>query len=30
VHMALDAARKCRDILGGNGITYEYPSGATC
>lgn len=25
VHMALEAARKCRDILGGNGITYEYP-----
>lgn len=25
VHMALEVARKCRDILGGNGITYEYP-----
>ena len=25
VHMALECARKCRDILGGNGITYEYP-----
>ncbi|MDP3212743.1 MAG: acyl-CoA dehydrogenase family protein [Deltaproteobacteria bacterium] len=25
VHMALETARKCRDILGGNGITYEYP-----
>jgi glutaryl-CoA dehydrogenase len=24
-HMALETARKCRDILGGNGITYEYP-----
>lgn len=27
VAMALDCARKCRDILGGNGITYEYPIG---
>ncbi|MEZ4410006.1 MAG: acyl-CoA dehydrogenase family protein [Polyangiales bacterium] len=27
VHMALEVARKCRDILGGNGITYEYPIG---
>jgi glutaryl-CoA dehydrogenase len=27
VHMALETARKCRDILGGNGITYEYPIG---
>ena len=25
VHMALETARKCRDILGGNGITYDYP-----
>lgn len=25
VQMALDCARTCRDILGGNGITYEYP-----
>jgi glutaryl-CoA dehydrogenase len=25
VAVALDTARKCRDILGGNGITYEYP-----
>jgi glutaryl-CoA dehydrogenase len=25
VHAALDIARKCRDILGGNGITLEYP-----
>jgi glutaryl-CoA dehydrogenase len=25
VQMALDVARECRDILGGNGITYEYP-----
>jgi glutaryl-CoA dehydrogenase len=25
VHAALDVARKCRDILGGNGITLEYP-----
>ncbi|MBI5518172.1 MAG: acyl-CoA dehydrogenase family protein [Deltaproteobacteria bacterium] len=25
VAVALDVARKCRDILGGNGITYEYP-----
>jgi glutaryl-CoA dehydrogenase len=25
VAIALDIARKCRDILGGNGITYEYP-----
>ncbi len=23
--MALECARKARDILGGNGITYEYP-----
>jgi len=23
--MALDVARTCRDILGGNGITLEYP-----
>lgn len=27
VHMALQTARQCRDILGGNGITYEYPIG---
>ncbi len=27
VHMALVIARQCRDILGGNGITYEYPIG---
>ena len=27
VAMALDTARMCRDILGGNGITYEYPIG---
>jgi alkylation response protein AidB-like acyl-CoA dehydrogenase len=27
VHMALETARVCRDILGGNGITYEYPIG---
>jgi glutaryl-CoA dehydrogenase len=27
VAIALDIARKCRDILGGNGITYEYPIG---
>jgi glutaryl-CoA dehydrogenase len=27
VAMALDVARTCRDILGGNGITYEYPVG---
>jgi alkylation response protein AidB-like acyl-CoA dehydrogenase len=27
VHMALETARACRDILGGNGITYEYPIG---
>lgn len=27
VAMALDIARKSRDILGGNGITYEYPIG---
>ena len=27
VHMALETARMCRDILGGNGITYEYPIG---
>jgi glutaryl-CoA dehydrogenase len=25
VRMALDVARTCRDILGGNGITLEYP-----
>lgn len=25
VKMALDCARVCRDILGGNGITLEYP-----
>jgi glutaryl-CoA dehydrogenase len=25
VKMALDVARTCRDILGGNGITLEYP-----
>ena len=25
VRMALEAARVCRDILGGNGITLEYP-----
>ena len=25
VKMALDVARMCRDILGGNGITLEYP-----
>ena len=25
--MALDIARKARDILGGNGIMYEYPIG---
>lgn len=25
VKMALDTARTCRDILGGNGITLEYP-----
>jgi glutaryl-CoA dehydrogenase len=25
VRMALDCARVCRDILGGNGITLEYP-----
>lgn len=25
VAMALTIARQCRDILGGNGITYEYP-----
>jgi glutaryl-CoA dehydrogenase len=25
VQMALDIARDCRDLLGGNGITYEYP-----
>lgn len=25
VRMALDVARQCRDILGGNGITLEYP-----
>jgi glutaryl-CoA dehydrogenase len=25
VKVALDAARTCRDILGGNGITLEYP-----
>ena len=27
VNMALEAARTCRGILGGNGITYEYPIG---
>lgn len=27
VHIALETARLCRDILGGNGITYEYPIG---
>jgi len=27
VSMALETARTCRDILGGNGITYEYPIG---
>ena len=27
VHMALVVARQCRDILGGNGITYDYPIG---
>ncbi|MDP3274025.1 MAG: acyl-CoA dehydrogenase family protein [Deltaproteobacteria bacterium] len=27
VRMALESARTCRDILGGNGITYEYPIG---
>lgn len=27
VAMALETARTCRDILGGNGITYEYPIG---
>jgi glutaryl-CoA dehydrogenase len=25
VKMALDVARTCRDVLGGNGITLEYP-----
>ncbi|CAN5756937.1 acyl-CoA dehydrogenase family protein [soil metagenome] len=25
VRMALEAARVCRDVLGGNGITLEYP-----
>jgi glutaryl-CoA dehydrogenase len=25
VHAALDIARVCRDVLGGNGITLEYP-----
>jgi len=25
--MALDCARKARDILGGNGIMYAYPPG---
>ncbi len=25
VAMALTVARQCRDILGGNGITYDYP-----
>jgi len=25
VRVALDTARTCRDILGGNGITLEYP-----
>jgi alkylation response protein AidB-like acyl-CoA dehydrogenase len=25
VHAALEIARVCRDILGGNGITLEYP-----
>ena len=27
VHMALEAARAARDILGGNGITYAYSPG---
>lgn len=27
VAIALNAARQCRDILGGNGITYDYPIG---
>jgi glutaryl-CoA dehydrogenase len=27
VQIALETARTCRDILGGNGITYEYPIG---
>ncbi len=27
VHMALNTARVARDILGGNGIMYEYPIG---
>ncbi len=27
VHMALQVARECRDLLGGNGITYDYPIG---
>ncbi|MBL8679249.1 MAG: acyl-CoA dehydrogenase family protein [Myxococcales bacterium] len=27
VAMALETARTCRDVLGGNGITYEYPIG---
>ena len=25
VRVALEASRMCRDILGGNGITLEYP-----
>ena len=25
VRMALEVSRVCRDILGGNGITLEYP-----
>ena len=25
VRVALETARVCRDILGGNGITLEYP-----
>ena len=25
VRVALETARTCRDILGGNGITLEYP-----
>jgi len=27
VRMALEVAREARDLLGGNGITYEYPIG---
>ncbi|MCA9601924.1 MAG: acyl-CoA dehydrogenase family protein, partial [Myxococcales bacterium] len=27
VHMALEIARTARDVLGGNGIMYEYPIG---